>query len=111
MVSPPRPLITPGNPEFEFTGRLSVNVAVPSVTLPSGKPNTLLNVSLVLFRSSVAPPATSTPNELSTIAAPPAKRSVPTDTTVKPVYVFVLESSSTPAPDLVKPPVPLITPV
>ena len=96
---------------MEFTGRLSVSVAVPSVTLPSGKPNTLLNVSLVPFKSSVAAPATSTPDELSTIAAPPAKRSVPTNTIDMPVYVFVPESSSTPAPDLVTPPVPLITAV
>ncbi len=81
----------------------------PMATVP--EPESAPMVSLVPFRSRVAPAATLTV-ALSAIALPPDSRRVPAETVVVvvPVTVLVPDRVTVPAPALVRPPVPVMGP-
>ncbi len=107
LVSPPVPLITPEK-VVDVLFPPVVRVPVPSVTLPTPAREPI--VSAKLFRSKVAPPATTTALVLAMrLAAPSCK--VPTLMVVAPVYELLPERVRVPAPFFVSPPVPLMTPL
>src|SRR3546814_17858054 len=85
-------------PEKVAVPALSVNVAPPSATLPL--PPSAPTVLLKPARSSVAPALTVIPPVVLPNACVDPACSVPALTVVRPVYLFVPESTNVPAPSL-----------
>ena len=115
LPSPPEPLITPAK-FVESLLKPVVSEAPLSVTVVPATPVSEPIDSFVLsVRSAPAVPKTTAPwpdtPVPSKIAAPPKSASEPALTVVVPVYVLMPWSVIVPAPTLVRPPVPLITPL
>ncbi len=95
-------------PEKELAPGLENEIdPAPSVTVPA--PVSAPMVSVVPFRSRVAPASTCTVTA-SAMALPPASFRVPALTVTVPLKVLVPDSVNSPVPALVRAPVPEITP-